>query len=514
MSSSPDCCRRGRRPLAAWLALAVLLVPVSVLQAAQPGQDTLDPALRGASGPVDILVQLRPAAGLLPPQREPGEPVAAFRARLVGHWQAQAQVSQAGLRAQLDARGIAWRPFWLVNALAVRLDAGVLPELAARGDVLRIHDDAPRQRLATVAVGSAVAAVASGGAPAAIEWGVGMIGAPDVWAAGITGQGVVVGGQDTGVRWSHQALRQQYRGWDGVDADHGYSWHDAIGELLGGGTNPCGVNAAAPCDDHNHGSHTIGTIVGDDGGSNRIGVAPDARWIACRNMERGIGRASTYAECFQWFVAPGGNGRPLRPDLAPDVINNSWSCPPDELCQDPDILRDVVANVRQAGIVVVASAGNDGPACGSLGDPPAIYAAAFTVGATSASGALASFSARGPVAAGSRMPKPDVVAPGVAVRSALRGSDAAYGNMSGTSMAGPHVAGAVALLIAANPGLRGEVDRIEDILRQTSVPFALSGGCGGQAPGTWPNFQAGHGRIDAWAAFRVAETIFIDGFQP
>lgn len=513
MSSSPDWRVPGSQPRWRWpacLAIVLALILASPALLVQAGQDRLDPALRAARGAIDVLVQLRPVAVLAPPQRQSGEPVAVFRQRLVDHWQAQARASQAGLQARLDAQGIEWRSFWLVNALALRLDAAVLPELAARGDVLRIHDDAPRQRLAVVAAGSTV----NTRSPAAIEWGVGMIGAPDVWAAGITGQGVVVGGQDTGVRWSHQALRQQYRGWDGVDADHGYSWHDAIGELLGGGTNPCGVNAAAPCDDHNHGSHTIGTIVGDDGGSNRIGVAPDARWIACRNMERGIGRASTYAECFQWFVAPGGNGRPLRPDLAPDVINNSWSCPPDELCQDPGILRDIVASVRQAGIVVVASAGNDGPACGSLAKPPAIYAEAFTVGATSASGALASFSARGPVAAGSLVAKPDVVAPGVAVRSALRGSDAAYGNMSGTSMAGPHVAGAVALLIAANPGLRGEVDRIEDILRQTSLPFALSGSCGGQMPGTWPNFQAGHGRIDAWAAFRVAETIFADGFQP
>ena len=499
--------RAGSALLSGAAGFCLLLLAASALA------DTtkLDASLRSATGPVDVLVHVRPATVLTPPQRLPGEPIIDFRSRLVAFWQARADISQAGLRSKLDAMAVDWQPFWLVNAVRLRLDATYLPWLATRNDVLAIHDDAPRRRLEPEGGSQPLPAPRS---PAAIEWGLQRIGAQQVWAAGITGQGAVVAGQDTGVRWQHQALRRQYRGWDGAAADHRYNWHDAIEELIGPGDNPCGLATVEPCDDNRHGSHTIGTMVGDDGHGNQIGVAPDARWIACRNMERGDGRPSTYTECFQWFVAPGGNGWPLRPDLAPDVINNSWTCPPAELCQDPAILQEVVANVRLAGIVVVASAGNSGPACASLVNPPAIYAAAFTVGATTASEALASFSSRGPVPGAGGLQKPDVVAPGAAVRSSFSASDTAYGSLSGTSMAGPHVAGTVALMIAANPGLRGEVERIEQILRQSALPIALTGSCGGQIPGTWPNFQAGHGRIDAWAAFRVAEKILVDGFEP
>ena len=102
-------------------------------------------------------------------------------------------------------------------------------------------------------------------------------------------------------------------------------------------------------------------------------------------MERGYGTPVTYLECFEWFLAPtDGNGLDPRPELAPHVINNSWVCPPSEGC-DPDSLRTIVENTRAAGIVVVASAGNSGSECGSVEYPPAIYAAAFSVGATDSS---------------------------------------------------------------------------------------------------------------------------------
>jgi subtilisin family serine protease len=508
MSSSPERLHR-RSALRRTIVLAALLA--SPMAVAAPPQK-LDRGLAAADGPVAVMIQLWPDAVAPTPVRGPGEPIAGFRARLVEHWRAQAGRSQAGVRAQLDAAGIPWRAYWLGNSIAATVPAQRLAALAARAEVRHIHAD--RGLGLVEPVPEPVVALAPA-APQAVEWGVARIRAPEVWAAGITGQGVVVAGQDTGVRWDHQALRSQYRGWDGATASHDHNWHDAIHELIGTGSNPCGLDSPVPCDDNNHGTHTVGTIVGDDGGSNQIGVAPGARWIACRNMEAGDGRPSTYTECFQWFLAPTDlAGNNPTPALAPDVINNSWGCPPAELCDPPTLLAEVVDQVRAAGIVVVASAGNTGSGCGSITAPPAMYDAAFTVGASTSAEAMAGFSSRGPVpgdVAGAI--KPDVSAPGASVRSATRSGTSTYSTLSGTSMAGPHVAGVVALLIATDPNLRGDVARIEQILATTAVPLTLSQTCGGIAPATYPNHVAGHGRIDAWAAFRVAETLLVDGFD-
>ncbi len=203
--------------------------------------------------------------------------------------------------------------------------------------------------------------------------------APDVWAQGFTGQGAVVGGQDTGYQWDHPALINQYRGWNGTTADHNYNWHDAIHS--GGGV--CGANSPEPCDDSGHGTHTMGTMVGDDGAGNQIGMAPGARWIGCRNMDQGNGTPATYSECYQWFIAPTDlNDLNPDPSKAPDVINNSWSCPLSEGCTDPNVLLADVEAVRAAGILTVHSAGNSGPTCSTVDTPAAIYDASFTVGAT------------------------------------------------------------------------------------------------------------------------------------
>lgn len=506
MSNSPDIATVSTSAR----ILFALATAVSGPSMALADSGKLDVALRNAAGDVDVFVEMRPVAAAPRPVRASGEAIAGYRARLVAFLREQAERSQAGLRAELDARGIAWRGFWIADAIAIRMDAAQLAWLASRDDVVRVYHDALSRRLDPAESGEPAPR-----APAAVEWGVERIRAPEVWAAGVTGEGVVIAGQDTGVRWDHNALKRQYRGWDGNSADHDYNWHDAVHQTYGAGGNPCGIDSMVPCDDHSHGTHTVGTVIGDDGGDNRIGVAPDARWIACRNMERGVGRASMYAECFQWFVAPTDlAGENPRPDLAPDVINNSWGCPPDELCTDPAVLQAVVENVRDAGIVVVVSAGNSGSGCGTIDTPAAIYDAAFTVGSTTSSELMSGFSSRGPVPfALTTTMKPDVVAPGSSVRSATRAAVDSYGLSSGTSMAGPHVAGAVALLISANPALRGDVDRIERILGDTAVPLSITQTCSGVGPTTWPNYVAGHGRIDAWAAFRVAETIFTDDWE-
>lgn len=486
------------------LALFALAFGVSADQA------KLDPWLLNREGVQPVLVEFHDPTPLRVPMRAAGERVAEHRSRLIDHWRERAAQSQVAVRAELDAAGIAHRSFWIINALAVNADPVLQARLASLPQVRHVYADRSL-RLSPPAPKSDTPRL-----PQAVEWGVERIRAPEVWAAGITGQGTVIAGQDTGIRWDHQALINQYRGWDGSSVDHTYHWHDAIHELYSLGSNPCGLSSPVPCDDHNHGTHTIGTAVGDDGGANQIGVAPGAKWIGCRNMERGDGRPSTYTECFEWLVAPtDANGQHPRPDLAPDVINNSWGCPPSEGCTTPLILEQVVQNVRAAGIVVVVSAGNSGPSCATITAPPAFYDASFTVGSTTASEQMSSFSSRGPVAAGiGSQIKPDVVAPGSSVRSATRASTSSYGTSSGTSMAGPHVAGTVALLIATDPGLRGNVDRIEQILRETAVAVSHSQTCGGLGPDVVPNHVSGHGRIDAWAAFRVAETILVDDFEP
>jgi subtilisin family serine protease len=414
---------------------------------------------------------------------------------------------QAALQAWLGSRGISSRSLWIAGVVAAELDSGVLGELANRSDLAAILLDAPvRFDLPTPSSEPLFFL------PEAVEWGVQKIRAPEVWSLGVDGDGVVVGGQDTGYRWDHAALKNQYRGWNGSSVDHNYHWHDAIHS--GGGS--CGANSPVPCDDHNHGTHTMGTIVGDDGGTNQIGVAPGARWIGCRNMDQGVGTLSTYLECFQWFLAPTDlAGNNPNPDLAPDVINNSWGCPPEEGCNSTNwsVMEAAIEALRAAGIVVVVSAGNSGPACSSVSDPPAIFEGSFSVGSTTSSDTLSSFSSRGPVTVdGSNRLKPNVVAPGSSVRSALKSTPTSYGTMSGTSMAGPHVAGAVALLISAHPALRGKVELLELLLEKTAVP-TVSGAstCGGIPPTTIPNPSFGWGRIDAFAA--VQAVLLADDFE-
>jgi hypothetical protein len=406
-----------------------------------------------------------------------------------------ARRSQAPLRAELDAAGVDYRAFHIVNALALKGDRALVTRLATRSDVARI---AANPRVLQALPSPALPTEGLDGAPASIEWNVARINADDVWALGYTGQGIVVAGQDTGYDWDHPAIKSQYRGWDGFSADHDYNWHDAIHS--GGGV--CGADSPEPCDDHGHGTHTIGTIVGDDaafGGSNQIGVAPGARWIGCRNMDQGYGTPTTYMECFEFFLAPypvGGDPSEGDPTKAPHVINNSWVCPPSEGC-DWDTLQATVENVRAAGIAVIVSAGNAGSSCSTVIYPPAIYDAAFSVGATNSSDTIASFSSRGPVTAdGSNRLKPDVSAPGVSIRSSQRGGG--YVSMQGTSMAAPHVAGTVALLWSAAPHLVGDVDATEWIIARTARP-RIDTSCGG-GPGGLPNNVYGWGIVDALAA--------------
>ena len=230
-------------------------------------------------------------------------------------------------------------------------------------------------------------------------------------------------------------------------------------------------------------------------------------------MDQGVGTPATYIECFEFFLAPYPvGGDPLTdgdPSLAPHVINNSWTCPPSEGC-DWDSLQTVVENVRAAGIFVVVSAGNGGLSCSTVQDPPAIYDAAFTVGATGSSDVIASFSSRGPVMIDSSgRSKPDIVAPGVSVRSS--DFEGGYSLKSGTSMAGPHVAGTVALMWSVAPYLVGDVIATEWAIASTAVALTTSEGCGGDTATDVPNNVHGWGRVDAFGAVNV---VFNTNYPP
>ena len=401
--------------------------------------------------------------------------------------------TQGPLIERLKQIGVPYQPFFIVNAVSVKGGRNLVLELAARSDVARVEGN-PRVPVALPRPGLTPFPAFR---PDTVEPGIAYSHAPQAWALGYTGQGIVAGGQDTGYEWTHPALKPAYRGWNGISASHDYNWHDAIHSSTGS----CGHDATAPCDDFGHGTHTMGTVLGL-AGANQIGMAPGAKWIGCRNMNGGAGTPATYLECYQFFLAPypvGGSPSQGDPAKAPNVTNNSWGCPPSEGCSALT-LEAAAAAQRAAGIFTAVSAGNGGSGCSTVSDPPAIYDEVFSVGAlNTGTDTIAGFSSRGPVTIdGSGRTKPDIAAPGTNVRSSVPGGG--YDFMSGTSMAGPHVAGAVALLWSAQPALVGQIDQTERILADSAVPI-LSSDCGTASP---PNNVYGWGRLDAKAAVDLA----------
>lgn len=398
---------------------------------------------------------------------------------------ATANDSQGDLRAFFDRVGVEYKPFYLENAMEVRGGTLVRLFLMTRPEVERVISS-PRLRAAPEDSPSL------GDQPApeqnSIGWNIRMIGADKVWNEfGVQGEGIVIGQSDTGVDGTHPAIAKQYRGYNGSDD---YNWFDPWN------------NTAVPHDEIGHGTHTTGTILGTNG----IGVAPKAEWIGCVNLDRNLANPAYYLDCMQFMLAPfPHDGDPFidgDPTQAAHVLNNSWGCPPIEGC-DPNALKQAVDNLRDAGIFVVVSAGNDGPACETVSSPLSLYDSVFSVGAIDQFGEMAFFSSRGPVTVdGSGRIKPDIVAPGVAILSAM--PNGTYTENDGTSMAGPHVVGVVALIWSAQPALIGDIDATEQLIIDTAQPYlgdSTQNECFDGAP---QSNTYGYGVVDVYEAVKKA----------
>ena len=370
------------------------------------------------------------------------------------------------------------QPLWIINGIAVSGDPATILQLASSPDVRQITLDTPRQYLPLTLpeeslLQALVAKPLAENNPIPEAWGINKINAPQAWhGLGAKGNGVTVAIMDTGVDWEHPLLAQNYRGTQ--SGDHAGNWYDPIDATT------------VPTDPVWHGTHVAGTAVGQAG----IGVAPNANWIATRIFdENGFTTNAIIHLAFQWLLAPDGD-----PTLAPDIVNASWSGPGESI----DFLPDVTV-LQNAGILPIFAMGNNGPYSMSVG-APASYTSTVGVGATDWREQITWFSSRG-ASPLHNQPTPLLVAPGAGIISAY--PDGNYAFASGTSMATPHVVGAVALLKGANPTLAN--DEILHILTDTAK---------GIQP-LHPNPSAGWGEIDVAEAVGTAmnASIFSGNFH-
>ncbi len=486
------------------LASRSLFAPIESAKISEFVVEALD-----ANGLIPIIVKMKRQADLSAISQQ-ALPLVQRQKRVYDSLRALALEDQAELVKFLETKtGTKFRRFYITNMIAIfNADSALVRELAAREDVAKIYAN-PSVGLDLPSLSDRIemALISGRNQPSTVGDNITFTQAEKVWQQyGKSGEGIVIAGQDTGVEFDHPALVEQYRGKDG---SHDYHWHDAIHrDTPPGSGNKCGYDLEVPCDDGDHGTHTVGTVVGSDGGLNVIGMAPKAKWIACRNMDGGSGTPATYIECFEWLLAPYAYGadpmREGRPEYAPHIVNNSWGCPALEGCSS-DVTAPAMAAMKAAGILVVVSAGNEGSGCETIQDAPAWHSSlTLSVGAYDhRAGVIADFSSRGPSKFDGEI-GPDLVAPGVNIKSAVPGKKYAHFGWSGTSMAGPHVAGAAALLWSIRPELIGNIDRTIEIFKQSATPKTTTESCGGVAGSAHPNNTYGMGLLDIARAVEIA----------
>ena len=461
-------------------ALGVLAAPASAQQPASDPASKIEGALTAAldsKGSTDFMVYFADQADVsgameIKDWAQRGQAV-------MDTLQATANASQAGVKARLDGAGADYRSYWIVNAIYVRNgNADLVNGIAADAEVSSVRTQHVYE-LPTPTAGQLEQTLNP------VEWGIAAINADDAWGTfGARGEGVVVANVDTGVQFDHPALVRQYRGnLGGGVFNHNYNWDDP--------SNVCGNPSLAPCDNNNHGTHTMGTMVGEDASqTNQIGVAPAARWIAAKGCESSSCSESALLGAGQWVAAPTDlAGANPRPDLRPNIVNNSWGAGNGPIV---DPWYEGVVNAWIAGGIFPAfSNGNSGPGCDTSGTP-GDYQETYSSGAFDINGVIASFSSRGPGEGGDV--KPNLAAPGVNVRSSIAGGG--YGSFNGTSMASPHTAGTVALMMSAAPSLVGDIDAVRAILDDTATdtPNAQCGGTDDD------NNVFGEGKLNAFAA--------------
>lgn len=366
---------------------------------------------------------------------------------------------------------------WLVNIIEAELSVGEIKALVNRDDIIKIYSEPEIHAVEPVESDSKELAPSNS---AGVEANLSYINAPAAWNAGYTGQGRVICSFDTGVDGSHPAL---YNSWKGLDGDSAAAWfdpakHEMFPHYISDGQQPT------------HGTHVMGIMVGhDDVSGDTIGVAPDAKWISAAVIDiAGV----SIIDGFEWAANPDGDPNTLGD--VPDVINHSWGVIGIE-CEE--LFYDMIDYTEALGIVNIISAGNEGSIASTIRNPAdraLTNIDCFAVGnLNDSTEAIANSSSRGPSTCQPGAIKPNVVAPGYSIRSSLPNN--IYGNLTGTSMAAPHVSGLVALMREKNPN--ATVDQIKTAILNSANNLGQS----------IPNNDIGWGSIDCMAALNALSAV-------